>query len=80
MILKKLSEAKREELFDRIKEEALDYGIGIVNNEDIDKYNILNATYMAMKKYFKLFKNTSDYLLIDAAKCTRNRHTSKANN
>ena len=47
---KKLSEAKREELFDIIKEEALDYGIGIVNNEDIDKYNILNATYMAMKK------------------------------
>ena len=64
---KKLSEAKREELFDRIKEEALDYGIGIVNNEDIDKYNILNATYMAMKKALNCLKNTPDYLLIDAA-------------
>ena len=53
---KKLSEAKREELFDRIKEEALDYGIGIVNNEDIDKYNILNATYMAMKKALNCLK------------------------
>ncbi len=64
---KKLSESKREELFDRIKEEALDYGIGIVNNEDIDKYNILNATYMAMKKALNCLKNTPDYLLIDAA-------------
>ena len=50
-----------------IKEEALDYGISIVNNEDIDKYNILNATYMAMKKALNCLKNTPDYLLIDAA-------------
>ena len=64
---KKLSEAKREELFDIIKEKALDYGIGIVNNEDIDKYNILNATYMAMKKALNCLKNQPDYLLIDAA-------------
>lgn len=63
---KKLSEAKREELFDIIKEEALDYGIGIVNNEEIDEYNILNATYMAMKKAINCLKKTPDYLLIDA--------------
>lgn len=64
---KKLSEAKREELFDIIKEQALDYGIGIVNNEDIDEINILNATYLAMKKAINCLKNTPDYLLIDAA-------------
>ncbi|CEI73641.1 MULTISPECIES: ribonuclease HII [Romboutsia] len=64
---KKLSEAKREELFDIIKEEALDYGIGIVNNEEIDKFNILNATYMAMKKALNCLKKSPDYLLIDAA-------------
>ena len=64
---KKLSEAKREELFDIIKEQALDYGIGIVDNEEIDEYNILNATYMAMKKALNCLKNTPDYLLIDAA-------------
>ena len=63
---KKLTEAKREELFDIIKEQALDYGIGIVNNEDIDRYNILNATYMAMKKALNCLKNKPDYLLIDA--------------
>ena len=58
---------KREELFDIIKEKALDYGIGIVNNEEIDKHNILNATYMAMKKALNCLKNIPDYLLIDAA-------------
>lgn len=64
---KKLSEAKRDELFNIIKEEALDYGIGIVNHEEIDEYNILNATYMAMKKALNCLKKSPDYLLIDAA-------------
>ena len=63
---KKLSEAKREELFEVIKKEALDYGIGIVDNEEIDEYNILNATYMAMKKALNSLNKTPDYLLLDA--------------
>ena len=45
---KKLSEKKRDELFDVIKEEALSYGIGIVSPERIDEINILQATYEAM--------------------------------
>ena len=64
---KKLSEAKREELFDIIKEKAIDYGIGIVNNNEIDEINILNATYLAMKKALNCLENQPDYLLIDAA-------------
>lgn len=64
---KKLSEAKRKELFNIIKNEALDYGIGIVNNEEIDEFNILNATYMAMKKALNCLKKQPDYLLVDAA-------------
>lgn len=64
---KKLSEAKRDELFEVIKKEALDYGIGIVNNEEIDEFNILNATYMAMKKAINCLKQAPDYLLVDAA-------------
>lgn len=64
---KKLSEAKRDELFDIIREQALDYGIGIVQREEIDEYNILNATYMAMKKAINCLKKTPDYLLVDAA-------------
>lgn len=64
---KKLSEAKRDELFDIIREQSLDYGIGIVQREEIDEYNILNATYMAMKKAINCLKQTPDYLLVDAA-------------
>ncbi|MCC0628891.1 MULTISPECIES: ribonuclease HII [unclassified Clostridioides] len=64
---KKLSEAKRDELFEVIKREALDYGVGIVNNEEIDEFNILNATYMAMKKAINCLKQAPDYLLVDAA-------------
>lgn len=64
---KKLSESKRDELFDIIKEQALDYGIGMVNNEEIDEFNILNATYMAMKKAINCLEKTPDYLLVDAA-------------
>ena len=46
---KKLSEKKREELFDFIKENALSYGICFVSADDIDKYNIREATKIAMK-------------------------------
>ncbi|MBO3446130.1 ribonuclease HII [Clostridium sp. CCUG 7971] len=63
---KKISEAKRDELFDIIKEQALDYGIGIVNNNEIDEFNILQATYMAMKKAINCLEKAPDYLLIDA--------------
>ena len=40
--------------------------IGIVDNEEIDDYNILNATYMAMKKALNSMKKQPDYLLVDA--------------
>ncbi len=63
---KKIKESKREELYEIIKENALDYGIGIVDNEEIDDYNILNATYMAMKKALNSMKKQPDYLLVDA--------------
>lgn len=46
---KKLSEKKREELFDIIQEKALAIGIGIVEPKRIDEINILQATYEAMR-------------------------------
>lgn len=46
---KKLSEKKREELFEIIKREAISYGIGKVENDIIDEINILEATKVAMK-------------------------------
>lgn len=47
---KKLTEKKREELFDKIIDNCLAYGVGIVDNKVIDEINILNATYLAMQK------------------------------
>lgn len=41
---KKVSEKKREKLYDLIIEEALGYGVGIISQEEIDRINILNAT------------------------------------
>jgi ribonuclease HII len=46
---KKLSPKKREELYEQIKEAAVAYGIGCIENETIDRVNILEATKLAMK-------------------------------
>ena len=71
---KKLSEKKREELFDRIKEKALAWGIGMCDNNVIDEINILEATKKAMAEAVaeadRQLKEKGmtgvDYLLIDA--------------
>ena len=47
---KKLSEKKKEQLFDEIKDKALAYGIGEASCEVIDEINILEATKLAMRK------------------------------
>lgn len=63
---KKLSAEKREELFEIIKEKAVDYAIGIADNKEIDEYNILNATYLAMKRAIENLKIKPDTILNDA--------------
>lgn len=73
---KKLSEKKREELFDVIKENAVAYGIGMADEKTIDEINILQATKVAMRKALieldeKLRENDGssiDYVLFDAMK------------
>jgi ribonuclease HII len=62
---KKLSPRKREKLFNEIKKDAISIGIGIVDEEDIDKINILNATIKAMKKALLELSIKPDLLLID---------------
>lgn len=47
---KKLSEKKREELYDIIKEKAISYSIGIATIAEIEEHNILNATFLAMNR------------------------------
>lgn len=65
---KKLTEKKREELFDVIKKEALDIGIGMVDQNEIDKINILNAAKKAMVLAVRNLKVRPDILFVDAEK------------
>lgn len=65
---KKLTAKKRDELFDKIKEKALDYSITLENNETIDKINILQATKKSMRHSFDTLKIKPDLLLVDAMK------------
>ena len=63
---KKVTEKRRDVLFDQIKQEALAYGIGIASNALIDEINILQATYEAMREAVSKLNKTPDILLVDA--------------
>lgn len=63
---KKLSEKKREELYDIIMEQAIAVGIGIESPQVIDDINILQATYSAMRKSIENLKIRPSLLLNDA--------------
>lgn len=63
---KKVTERRREILFDEIKEKALAYGIGIVSPADIDEINILQATYKAMRQAIEQLSLAPAVLLNDA--------------
>lgn len=65
---KKLSEKKREMLFEIIKERAVAYSVGIVDEKTIDEINILEATRLAMKKAVEGLKVKAEYALVDAEK------------
>ncbi|MBR0113429.1 MAG: ribonuclease HII [Clostridia bacterium] len=62
---KKLSEKKREELFDVITSCAVAYGIGTASAKEIDEINILQATYLAMKRAIDALQVKADFALID---------------
>ena len=63
---KKLSEKRREELYDEIMEKAIATGIGIVSPARIDEINILQATYEAMRIAIQQLETEPDLLLNDA--------------
>ena len=62
---KKLTEKKREHFFEIIKEQAIDFGIGFASVEEIDDINILNATYLAMKRAVGNLKTKPDWVMVD---------------
>lgn len=65
MIPKKLSEKKRELLFDEITARAADYSIAMATEREIDEINILQATFLAMRRAFDGLHRRPDLALID---------------
>ena len=65
---KKLTEKKREKLFDEIIEKAIAYHIELVDHKTIDEINILNATKLGMKTCIEKLSIKPDLVLIDAVK------------
>ena len=61
---KKLSPKKRKKLFEEITYIA-DIGVGIVSSKEIDRINILQATYVSMKKAYYQLKKVPDKILVD---------------
>lgn len=67
---KKLTEKKREKLFDIIKEKAIAYAIAESTPEEIDEINILNASMLAMRRAVDALSVKADFALIDG-NCSR---------
>lgn len=67
---KKLSEKKREELFDVLCREAAAYGIAFAGVEEIEKFNILNATFLAMNRAIAKLGVMPELALIDGNRNT----------
>lgn len=63
---KKLTAARREALYEEICQKAVAYGVGLASAEEIDELNILQATYLAMKRALDQLSQTPAVLLNDA--------------
>ena len=62
---KKLTDKKRRELFPIIQERAIAYGIAFASEAEIDELNILQATFLAMKRAIAQLEGKADFALID---------------
>lgn len=63
---KKISEKKREKIYDQIIEEAIAWSVGIVDEKTIDEINILNATKLGVKLALEGLKQKPDVIMVDA--------------
>jgi len=68
---KKLSEKKREALFDEIKEKAIAWSIARASVEEIDQINILHASLLAMKRSIEQLSVSPEYVLVDGNYCPK---------
>ena len=63
---KKISESKREKLYEIITKEAISYGVGIIYQEEIDEINILQATKKGLHEAIKSMEIKPNFILVDA--------------
>lgn len=63
---KKISEKKREKLYEQIIEEAVSYSVGIIDQNEIDEINILNATKKGLTESIKGLKVKPERIIVDA--------------
>ena len=63
---KKVSEKKREKLYEQIIEEAVSYSVGIIDQNEIDEINILNATKKGLTESIKSLKVKPERIIVDA--------------
>ena len=63
---KKVSEKKREVLYDEIISNCISYGVGIIDHEKIDEINILEATRLGVKESIEQLSQKPDIILVDA--------------
>ena len=63
---KKISEKKREKLYEEITSNAIAWGVGIIDQKEIDDINILNATKKGLTEALKDLKEKPDLILVDA--------------
>ncbi|GMG87518.1 ribonuclease HII [Biformimicrobium ophioploci] len=75
---KKLSEKKREQLFDVIRERALAYAIARASVQEIDELNILHASMLAMKRAVEALSPQPEYVLVDGNRLPRWHYTGEA--
>ena len=63
---KKISESKREKLYELITKEAISYGVGIIDQEEIDDINILQATKKGLTEALRAMEVKPNVILVDA--------------
>lgn len=66
---KKLSPSRREYWFARLHESGSDIGVGLADAMTVDRINILQATFLAMRRAWEALKTPPDFLLIDGNQC-----------
>lgn len=66
---KRLTEARREYLFEEIREKALAWAVGRAEVEEIDRVNILQATLLAMQRAVNALQPAAEFALVDGNRC-----------